>query len=177
MTRYAETHEDWVEALKGTARCWKHRYPFLDEEELFSELLVAYAEALNMPLRDGVRFDTVLMWQKRAVLQKFLREAHKASDHGYVIQSYEEMVENGIDIEAIHDILVEVDSIPLDEDALKVLEFLMEHGVSCDNTERRRVGVATVARDLVRHIEGITMHRARKALHCLYDAYVGCAAV
>jgi hypothetical protein len=177
MTKYAETHEDWVEALKGTARCWHRKYPYLDEEEMFSELLVAYAEALRIPLQEGVKFDTVLMWQKRAVLQKFLREAHKASTYGYTVQSYEELLENGIDIEIIHDILVDVDTIPLDADALKVLEFLMEHGVSCDNAERRRVGVATVARDLVRNIEGITMHRARKALYCLYNAYVGCVTV
>ena len=176
MAKHAETHEEWIEALKGTANLWHRKYPFLDEEELFSELLVAYAKALTLPLEEGVKFDTVMAWQKRGVLTAFLREAWKPQNHGYVVCSYEEMVEEGMDIEAVHDILTEVDDIQLDEESLKVLEYLVEHEIVCDNKDRRRIGVATVARDVVRNVEGISYRGVCRALSNLRTAYLGCSA-
>lgn len=174
MTKYAETHEEWLVALKGTANRWHHKYPFLEEDELYSELLVAYAKALTIPLNEGVKFDTIMTWQKRSVLQAFLREAWKPKNHGYTVCSYEEMVDEGMDIEVVHEILSEVDDIQLDEEALKVLEYMMEHEIVCDNRNRKRVGVATVARDVVRNIEGISYRGVCRALERLRTAYLGC---
>lgn len=171
----ATTHEEWLVALRGIARAWHNKYYFLDEDEIFSELLVTYSEALATYNESrGVKFDTYFYYQKKKALLYMLREAsygRNEHDEEIVVNVKDEILNNlAADIDIVDRIIEDLDKVELDADTKSLLEYIAKHGV--ETGERARIGKNTVVTTVVKNL-GWTYARAKAAVASLETYYKG----
>ena len=165
-----EKHEKWISTLEATAHAWEEKYVGIDAEEAFSELLVAYAEALEKHEEGrGNKFASTFFWFQRKALAGLLEERDKQMKYGTVM-SVDECLDEDDDrygsellidpIDHIGRAIDELSAVELNADVKAVLDYYLLHEVQTD--KYNKVGAATIARDISEHL-GWGYRRARRA--------------
>lgn len=160
-------HKLWAEDyLPRMAKKWAHAYS-IDEEEAYSELLVAYAEALESYDESRASFSAYFYFFRGRALHTLLAENNKwkeyASIEGKSLDLYLQ------DTDKIVHLINEMDKVALNKDSLAMLEFIFNHNF-VTNKERARVGKETVYREITSTLNW-TWERAKKAMAGLQEFY------
>lgn len=159
-------HNEWIEIFKRTARVWRRRYG-LDADECFSELLVAYAEALDSYSGGkGMAFGSWYWFFQRKALARLLRDKRLHADTSARLTDLTPGREGAMEY-AMMRLDAELD----DGDVAAALGYLDSRGLE----QTSRVGRSTVARELQSALgwaKGRAL-RAVDALGRLYQSYCG----
>ena len=169
---YAKTHEEWNRALEKIAYSWQIKYG-IDHEEAYSELLVAYAQALACPKKnENVAFDTIFTYYKKAAMKNLLRFKDRDRDyHTYMdVDVMSECFTSSHAEQALKEIIFEMDCVTLSDDALEVLNYILS-----DEWEQKghaaNMKMKTVIKDM-HEDRGWAYSRARNAVGALKNFYM-----
>jgi len=170
---YAKTHEEWNKALKRIAYSWQVKYHGIDAEEAYSELLVAYAEALACPKKnEDCSFDTIFTYYKKKAIRNLLNRRDKDINfHTYMdVDVMGGVFTSSHTEKALRDILFEMDAVELDSDTQEVLAYILS-----DEWEKKDHAANTKMKTVIKDMheeKGWTYSRAREAVGNLRNFYM-----
>lgn len=132
-------HEEYLSKLKNLAHMESARDFLLDEEEIYSILLVAYAEALATYREDrNASFDTWLFWKVKGFLQIARRKEMQQRRYSRLMQETDASQSDDIIFNEIGFLDMKDD---LNEEEFKAYEFICSIDFSDFRQKPSRTGI------------------------------------